>query len=249
MLSLWGGPLAPWEMLTRVLGRPGRSGRYSGGARVISSCGSSAMVEAATVTIIARHLHHRILTKHEIVDRAAAASRSHDGAMVRALPTENPRQARGTECIRDDSILRVAECRMLIEAGAPASPASWSGPALRQKLASRLIRTWSGRLRVRAGQHGTRYGCLHAYLGHRNIQHTVRYTELSPTRFKDLWRCKSGHRSPNRAVPTATRLPAELALASAASGPPTVMNICHTPRCRIFRDGGHFARTLKMVHF
>jgi hypothetical protein len=26
------------------------------------------------------------------------------------------------------------------------------------------------------------------YLGHRNIQHTVRYTELSPTRFKDFWR-------------------------------------------------------------
>jgi type 1 fimbriae regulatory protein FimB/type 1 fimbriae regulatory protein FimE len=24
-------------------------------------------------------------------------------------------------------------------------------------------------------------------LGHRNIQHTVRYTELTPHRFKDLW--------------------------------------------------------------
>ena len=29
---------------------------------------------------------------------------------------------------------------------------------------------------------------LQAYLGHRNIQHTVRYSELSPTRFKDFWR-------------------------------------------------------------
>jgi integrase len=28
---------------------------------------------------------------------------------------------------------------------------------------------------------------LQAYLGHRNIQHTVRYTELSPTRFKHFW--------------------------------------------------------------
>src|SRR6476620_11778434 len=28
---------------------------------------------------------------------------------------------------------------------------------------------------------------LQAYLGHRNIQHTVRYTELSPTRFKNFW--------------------------------------------------------------
>lgn len=26
------------------------------------------------------------------------------------------------------------------------------------------------------------------YLGHRNIQHTVKYTELSPERFKDFWR-------------------------------------------------------------
>ena len=34
--------------------------------------------------------------------------------------------------------------------------------------------------------HDTR--ALRAYLGHRNIQHTVRYTELSPTRFKDFWR-------------------------------------------------------------
>lgn len=34
--------------------------------------------------------------------------------------------------------------------------------------------------------HDTR--ALQAYLGHRNIQHTVRYTELSATRFKDFWR-------------------------------------------------------------
>jgi integrase len=34
--------------------------------------------------------------------------------------------------------------------------------------------------------HDTR--SLQAYLGHRNIQHTVRYTELSPGRFKNFWR-------------------------------------------------------------
>ena len=28
---------------------------------------------------------------------------------------------------------------------------------------------------------------LQAYLGHRNIQHTVRYTELAPARFKNFW--------------------------------------------------------------
>ena len=34
--------------------------------------------------------------------------------------------------------------------------------------------------------HDTR--ALQAYLGRKNIQHTVRYTELSPLRFKDFWR-------------------------------------------------------------
>jgi hypothetical protein len=27
----------------------------------------------------------------------------------------------------------------------------------------------------------------YTYLGHKNIQHTVRYTELAPTRFKNFW--------------------------------------------------------------
>src|SRR3974390_3427745 len=34
--------------------------------------------------------------------------------------------------------------------------------------------------------HDTR--ALQAYLGHKNIQHTVRYTELAPDRFKDFFR-------------------------------------------------------------
>jgi len=52
----------------------------------------------------------------------------------------------------------------------------------------------------KAHPHMLRHGCgfalagkghdtraLQAYLGHRNIQHTVRYTELSPDRFKHFW--------------------------------------------------------------
>ena len=34
--------------------------------------------------------------------------------------------------------------------------------------------------------HDTR--ALQSYLGHRNIQHTVKYTELAPTRFSDFFR-------------------------------------------------------------
>ena len=53
----------------------------------------------------------------------------------------------------------------------------------------------------RPSAHASRHACgfalankghdtrsLQAYLGHKNIQHTVRYTELSPDRFKDFWR-------------------------------------------------------------
>jgi len=29
---------------------------------------------------------------------------------------------------------------------------------------------------------------LQHYLGHKNIQYTVRYTELSPQRFRDFWK-------------------------------------------------------------
>ena len=34
--------------------------------------------------------------------------------------------------------------------------------------------------------HDTR--ALQHDLGHKNIQHTVRYTEMAPDRFKDFWR-------------------------------------------------------------
>jgi site-specific recombinase XerD len=57
------------------------------------------------------------------------------------------------------------------------------------------------RLEIKAHPHMLRHACgfklandgtdtrsLQAYLGHKNIQHTVRYTELSPTRFKDFWK-------------------------------------------------------------
>jgi type 1 fimbriae regulatory protein FimB/type 1 fimbriae regulatory protein FimE len=35
---------------------------------------------------------------------------------------------------------------------------------------------------------GTDTHTIQAYLGHRDIRHTVRYTELSPVRFKGLWK-------------------------------------------------------------
>jgi site-specific recombinase XerD len=56
-------------------------------------------------------------------------------------------------------------------------------------------------LTIKAHSHMLRHACgyklandgqdtraLQAYLGHRNIQHTVRYTELAPGRFKGFWK-------------------------------------------------------------
>jgi integrase len=48
-----------------------------------------------------------------------------------------------------------------------------------------MLRHACGYALANAG-HDTR--ALQAWLGHKNIQHTVRYTELAPDRFKDFWR-------------------------------------------------------------
>jgi site-specific recombinase XerD len=79
------------------------------------------------------------------------------------------------------------------ERGAPFSTAGFARMVERAGVEARLA--------FKAHPHMLRHACgyalankghdtraLQAYLGHRNIQHTVRYTELSPTRFKDFWR-------------------------------------------------------------
>jgi integrase len=53
------------------------------------------------------------------------------------------------------------------------------------KVHPHMLRHACGFALANAG-HDTR--SLQAYLGHSNIQHTVRYTELAPDRFKNFWR-------------------------------------------------------------
>jgi integrase len=53
------------------------------------------------------------------------------------------------------------------------------------KVHAHMLRHGCGYALANAG-HDTR--AIQDWLGHRSIQHTVRYTELSPTRFKDFWR-------------------------------------------------------------
>jgi type 1 fimbriae regulatory protein FimB/type 1 fimbriae regulatory protein FimE len=79
------------------------------------------------------------------------------------------------------------------ERGSPFTTAGWRKMVARLGVAAKLgFVTHPHMLRHACGfqlaNQGTDTRTLQAYLGHRNIQHTVRYTELSPTRFKNLWR-------------------------------------------------------------
>jgi integrase len=79
------------------------------------------------------------------------------------------------------------------ERGAPFSPAGFARMIERAGIEAKLA--------FKAHPHMLRHACgyklandghdtraLQAYLGHKNIQHTVRYTEMAPTRFRDFWR-------------------------------------------------------------
>lgn len=77
------------------------------------------------------------------------------------------------------------------ERGAPFSTAGFArmveraGSGFTFKVHPHMLRHACG-FKLANDGHDTR--SLQAYLGHKNIQHTVRYTELAPTRFRDFWR-------------------------------------------------------------
>jgi integrase len=82
---------------------------------------------------------------------------------------------------------------LVSERGAPMVPKSFH--AMIQRLGERAgmpVAIHPHMLRPSCGyelankRHDTR--ALQAWLAHRNIQHTVRYTELAPDRFRDFWR-------------------------------------------------------------
>ena len=79
------------------------------------------------------------------------------------------------------------------ERGAPLSAPGFSRMVERAAIVAKLaIKTHAHMLRHACGYklandgHDTR--ALQAYLGHRNIQNTARYTALAPDRFKNFWK-------------------------------------------------------------
>lgn len=79
------------------------------------------------------------------------------------------------------------------ERGAPFAPTGFSRMVERAGIAADLgIKIHAHMLRHSTGfklaKDGVDTRALQAYLGHRNIQNTTRYTALAPDRFKGFWR-------------------------------------------------------------
>ena len=119
-----------------------------------------------------------------------AVSRAKNGT-----PSTHPLTGRELRALR--RLHREAEGRspflFVSERGSPMTVSNF------QKLISRACE--AAGLEIKAHPHMLRHACgfhqanagrdtrsLQAYLGHKNIQHTVRYTELAPDRFKGWWR-------------------------------------------------------------
>jgi integrase len=79
------------------------------------------------------------------------------------------------------------------ERGAPMSAPGFSRMVERAAISAKLtIKTHAHMLRHACGyklaNDGQDTRALQAYLGHRNIQNTTRYTALAPDRFKNFWK-------------------------------------------------------------
>ena len=98
-------------------------------------------------------------------------------ALRRLQRDQEPKSPFAFTSERDAPFSTAGFARMVERAGVAA--------ALGFKAHPHMLRHTCGFVLANKG-HDTR--ALQAYLGHRNIQHTVRYTELAPDRFKAFWR-------------------------------------------------------------
>jgi type 1 fimbriae regulatory protein FimB/type 1 fimbriae regulatory protein FimE len=122
------------------------------------------------------------------------AGRLHVTRSKRGTPSVHPMQGDEIRALR--RLQREQEASPYVfssERGGPMTAKSWGNHFTRLGQAAgmafpifpHMLRHACGYALANAG-HDTR--ALQAWLGHRNIQHTVRYTELAPDRFKNFWR-------------------------------------------------------------
>jgi integrase len=116
----------------------------------------------------------------------------HVRRVKQGLPSVHPLQGDEMRALRELKRSAPSPFVFTSERGAPFTTAGFAKMIARAGEAAKLRGAHPHMLRHACGYalanrgHDTR--ALQAYLGHKNIQHTVRYTELSPTRFKDFWR-------------------------------------------------------------
>jgi type 1 fimbriae regulatory protein FimB/type 1 fimbriae regulatory protein FimE len=122
------------------------------------------------------------------------AARLHVRRLKRGTPATHPLagiELRALRRLQRESTN--SEFVFVSERGAPFAAAGFAKMVERAGVAAKF--------KFKAHPHMLRHACgyklandghdtrsLQAYLGHRNIVHTVRYSELSPQRFKDFWR-------------------------------------------------------------
>jgi integrase len=116
----------------------------------------------------------------------------HVRRVKQGVPSVHPLQGDEMRALRELKRSATSPFVFTSERGAPFTTAGSAKMIARAGEAAKLKGVHPHMLRHACGYalanrgHDTR--ALQAYLGHKNIQHTVRYTELSPTRFKDFWR-------------------------------------------------------------
>lgn len=107
-----------------------------------------------------------------------------------------------THPLRGDEVRALRELRRQFPDSAFVFATERNGPFTPAAINRLIVRTGErADMAFPVHAHMLRHGCGYAlanaghdtrsiqdWLGHRSIQHTVRYTELSPTRFRDFWR-------------------------------------------------------------
>ena len=126
-------------------------------------------VEFATGTLHVRRVKHGTRSTHPILGDELRALR-------RLQREQEPKSPFMFTSERGAPFSTAGFARMVERAGREATLAFKAHP--------HMLRHACGYALANKG-HDTR--ALQAYLGHRNIQHTVRYTELAPDRFKGFW--------------------------------------------------------------
>jgi type 1 fimbriae regulatory protein FimB/type 1 fimbriae regulatory protein FimE len=122
------------------------------------------------------------------------AGRLHVRRVKNGSPSVHPMQGDEIRALR--RLQREQEASSYVfssERGGPMTPKAFHGlfarigerAGLAFPVHPHMLRHGCGYALANAG-HDTR--ALQAWLGHKNIQHTVRYTELAPDRFKNFWR-------------------------------------------------------------